>query len=198
MRYDTEHKERTRNRVLREAAKAIRSKGPHRIGVAEVMARAGLTHGGFYAHFSSKDELVIAAVAQMFDEAMVNYGRLAAGKAPAAALCAYIDFYLSPRHRDARDAGCPLPALSADLPRLGAPARRRFAQGVAALTAGLADRLARLGRADAEALAASALAEMAGALALARGVADAKQSNAILTHSRDSVKRRLGLAGADA
>ena len=60
MRYDSEHKERTRARVLKEAAKAIRAEGPHRVGVAAMMAKAGLTHGGFYAHFVSKDDLGVA------------------------------------------------------------------------------------------------------------------------------------------
>jgi TetR/AcrR family transcriptional repressor of nem operon len=61
MRYDGDHKQKTRERVLKEAAKAIRAEGPHRIAVAGVMAKAGLTHGGFYAHFKSKDDLVEAA-----------------------------------------------------------------------------------------------------------------------------------------
>src|SRR3989475_10605015 len=69
MRYDDNHKERTRARLLAEAAAAIRSKGAERVGVAEVMAGAGLTPGGFYAHFTSKDDLVTAAVTYMFDAA---------------------------------------------------------------------------------------------------------------------------------
>jgi TetR/AcrR family transcriptional repressor of nem operon len=62
MRYDDNHKERTRSRVLAEAAAAIRSKGAERVGVAEVMAGAGLTHGGFYAHFKPKDDLLTEAI----------------------------------------------------------------------------------------------------------------------------------------
>ena len=80
MRYDSEHKERTRARVVKEAAKAIRAEGPHRVGVAGVMAKAGLTHGGFYAHFASKDDLVGAAMSQMFDEASVKFDRQTAGR----------------------------------------------------------------------------------------------------------------------
>ena len=80
MRYDSEHKERTRARVVKEAAKAIRAEGPHRAGVAGIMAKAGLTHGGFYAHFVSKDDLVVAAMSQMFDEASVKFDRLTAGR----------------------------------------------------------------------------------------------------------------------
>jgi TetR/AcrR family transcriptional repressor of nem operon len=197
MRYDSEHKERTRFRVLKEAAKAIRAEGPHRVGVAGVMAEAGLTHGGFYAHFASKDDLVVAAMSQMFDEASAKFDSLTAGKPPAAALRAYIDFYLSRRHRDARDTGCPLPSLSADLPRLGVAARRQFAAGIAGLTAAIAGLLSALGRPDAGMLASSALAEMVGALSLARSVADPRQSDAILKASRDGLKLRLGLGEPD-
>src|SRR5947209_6791399 len=66
MRYQPDHKEKTRRRVLEEATKAIRRQGPHRLGIARVMKQAGLTHGGFYAHFSSKDALVSAAIAGLF------------------------------------------------------------------------------------------------------------------------------------
>ena len=197
MRYDSEHKERTRTRVLKEAAKAIRAEGPHRVGVAGVMAEAGLTHGGFYAHFASKDDLVVAAMSQMFDEASAKFDSLTAGKPPAAALRAYIDFYLSRQHRDARDTGCPLPSLSADLPRLGVAARQQFAAGIAGLTAAIAGLLAALGRPDAGMLASSALAEMVGALSLARSVAGPRQSDAILKASRDGLKLRLELLEPD-
>jgi len=197
VRYDSEHKERTRARVLKEAAKAIRAEGPHRVGVAAMMGKAGLTHGGFYAHFASKDDLVVAAMSRMFDEASAKFDRLTAGKPPAAALRAYIDFYLSRQHRDARDTGCPLPSLSADFPRLGVAARRQFAAGLAGLTARVEGLLSALGWPDAETLASSALAEMAGALSMARGVADPKQSDAILKASRNALKLRFGLVESD-
>ena len=203
MRYDGEHKQKTRERVLKEAAKAIRADGPHRIAVAGVMAKAGLTHGGFYAHFESKDDLVAAAIDTMFGEAKSRFGRETAqpGDAEAASrparpqdrLIRYIDFYLSAAHRDARTTGCPLPALAADLPRLAQASRERYGQGVAALTQLIADALLALNRPDAPALATSALAEMVGALSLARAVADPAQSDAILDASRTALKRRLGL-----
>ena len=195
MRYDAEHKERTRNRVLSEAARAIRAEGPHRVAVAEVMAKAGLTHGGFYAHFASKDELVVAAVTRMFDEALASFYRLTKGKPPAEALRAYLDMYLSTRHRDSRATGCPMPALAADLPRLDAPARDQFAIGVSRLTAAVAGLLSALGHADPEGLSSSAFAEMVGALSLSRGVADPAQSAAILRRSHGRLKTRLGIEG---
>jgi TetR/AcrR family transcriptional repressor of nem operon len=193
MRYDAEHKQKTRERVLKEAAKAIRAEGPHQVGVAEVMAKAGLTHGGFYAHFRSKDDLVAAAIGQMFAEGAERMAREYKGRTPAEALGAYVDFYLSPRHRDYRDAGCPLPFLAADAPRLTEAARARFAQGVAELEVKLAASLAALGHADPADEAASMLAEMVGALSLARAEPEAGRSDRILERSRTALKRRFGL-----
>src|SRR5262249_7239599 len=159
-------------------AKAIRASGPHKIGVAGVMARAGLTHGGFYAHFASKDELVAAAIGQTFEEGARRYAQVTEGREPAQALAAYVDFYLSAAHRDARSSGCPVPFMSADLPRLARPARERFASGVAQLTERLAALLAQLGHAHAAAEASSMFAELVGALSLARAEPDAARSDA--------------------
>ena len=195
MRYDAEHKQKTRERVLQEAAKAIREEGPHRIGVAGVMAKAGLTHGGFYAHFKSKDDLVTAAIGHMFERSVGRRIRETEGREPAAGLNAYIDFYLSAGHRDSRTSGCPMAALAADLPRLNTDAQTCFAAGVAAATAGIADLLTKLGRDAPEDLAASAIAELVGALSLARAEPDKDRSDAMLDRSKRLLKSRLGLEG---
>src|SRR5262245_31906728 len=120
MRYDSEHKERTRQRVLTEAAAAIRAHGPDGIGVAGLMAKAGLTHGGFYAHFKSKDDLVAQAISHMFEESRQRFLTHTDHADPAVALSRYIDMYVSERHRDTPEHGCPLPALSGDLARMPA------------------------------------------------------------------------------
>jgi TetR/AcrR family transcriptional repressor of nem operon len=193
MRYDADHKQKTRERVLKVAAKAIRAEGPHKIGVAAVMAEAGLTHGGFYAHFASKDDFVAAAVGQMFLEGRAKLDRAMEGRSPAQGLATYLDFYLSAAHRDTRTSGCPLPFLSADAPRLAAPSREQFAQGVAGLTARLAQVLTEMDRPDAEETAGSMLSEMVGAVSLARAEPDPVRSDAILARTRASLTRRLGL-----
>lgn len=193
MRYDAEHKQKTRERVLVEAAKAIRADGPHKIGVAAVMAKAGLTHGGFYAHFESKDDFIAAAIGQMFVEGRARLDKALDGRSVEQGLSAYIDFYLSGAHRDTRSTGCPLPFLSADAPRLPQPSRKRFAQGVAGLTDRLTSALESLGQDQAEETAASMLSELVGAVALARAEPDPTRSDAILARSRAALKRRLRL-----
>src|SRR5262245_54121283 len=166
MRYDSEHKERTRRKVLSEAAAAIREHGPERISVADLMAKAGLTHGGFYAHFKSKDELVAHAISQMFEERQEFLKSCVEGREPTAGIEKYIDHYLSMRHRADIPRGCPMPSMSGDLARLPLQARKRFAEGVEGLTQAVATVLRELKKPDPEELASSMLAEMSGALAL--------------------------------
>ena len=193
MRYGAEHKQQTRERVLAQAAKAIREDGPHQLGVADVMAKAGLTHGGFYAHFKSRDELVAAAVGQMFIDSGAPKALADEGHTAAEVLNGYLDFYLSARHRDSRITGCPLPYLAADAPRLPEPVRTAFSAGVAGLRGMLGRQLARLGLANASEEAASMLAEMVGALSLARAEPDPTLSDAILDISKRALKRRFKL-----
>lgn len=193
MRYDSERKQQTREKVLKVAARAIRAQGPHQVGVAAIMSKAGLTHGGFYAHFASKDDLIAAAIEQMFVDVRTRMQRELGDKPPAEGLAAYIDFYLSTQHRDAVAHGCPLPALAPELPRLERRARQTFAAGVAHMTARIAGQLAAIGHKDAQDMASSVVAELVGALALARAEPDAKQSERLLAASRRQLKLRLGL-----
>ena len=142
MRYAEDHKQATRASVLKAASRVIRQNGPDRVAVAGIMAEVGLTHGGFYAHFASKDDLLVQAIGQMFVEASDNFEYRVKDLPPAQALTVYFDFYLSADHRDRRDRGCPLPALSPDLPRLPAGSRETYGKGVAGLTSKIAGRLA--------------------------------------------------------
>jgi TetR/AcrR family transcriptional repressor of nem operon len=155
------------------------------------MADAGLTHGGFYAHFASKEDLIAASIEEMFRQGSGRFEAETAGVSTTEGLARYIDFYLSAAHRDSRGLGCPLPYLAADAPRLTGKSREAFAVGVARLTERLAGKVGELGRAGAEA--ASMLAELVGALSLARAEPDSDRSDAILDVSRAALKRRFGL-----
>jgi TetR/AcrR family transcriptional repressor of nem operon len=194
MRYEAEHKERTRQQILAEAASAIKAKGPDRVGVAEVMARVGLTQGGFYAHFKSKDDLIAHAISFMFDQNYVRmFQRQTEGREPADALRAFVNAYLSTTHRDAPDRGCALAALSGDLARLPEAARVRFSAGAERLVDNIAKLLKKLGTRQPDVLAHSVVAEMVGALALSRAVSDKALSESMLSASREAVKARLGV-----
>jgi TetR/AcrR family transcriptional repressor of nem operon len=193
MRYDAQHRERTRATILKEAANAIRAKGPDGVGVAALMKQAGLTHGGFYAHFKSKDDLVAAAIEVMFDEARNRFDGARAAVDPRQALSAYVGFYLSPLHRDSRGKGCPIAALSGDISRLEPHGRERFGRGVATLAGWLGQMLGAHGIPDAEAAGRSMLSELVGALLLSRAVADPRESSAILASADASIRARYRL-----
>src|SRR5262249_12460781 len=122
-----------------------------------------------------------------------SFWRPPEGRAPADALSSYIDAYLAPSHRDDRAHSCPLAALSGDLPNMPAVARARFADGTERLVGAFAKLVKKLGAKNAEALAWSAIAEMAGVLALSRSVADADTAAAFRRNSRAMVRSRLRL-----
>lgn len=193
MRYGSEHKQRTHDKVVKAAANAIRLHGPDKIGVAGLMSKVGLTHGGFYAHFKSKDELIAEAIDYMFEERYETFQKCFQGVTVAQGLDQYVELYLSALHRDRRDKGCPLVSLSGDVARLPLAARKRFEAGVARLVDAIAKVLLVMGHSKAEAMAASAVSEMVGAVALSRAVPDAALAEQILAASRGSIKKRLGL-----
>ena len=193
MRYSEDHKEKTRAKVVRAAARAIRQRGPEGISVAEIMSEVGLTHGGFYAHFPSKEALVVAAVEAAFEDRRDHFIRAGEGLSPADQLSQFVDSYVSAAHRDRPERGCPVTTLSIDLPRQGGAARAAFDAGVNRLILRLASHLTAGGPGDREALAGSLLAEMAGAVVLARAISDPIHSDRLLDECRRSVKRRMGL-----
>jgi TetR/AcrR family transcriptional repressor of nem operon len=193
VRYSGEHKAQTRRRVLQEAAAAIRSDGVDRLGVAQVMARAGLTHGGFYAHFASKDDLVTQAIEFMFEDRYAAFFANLDDTDPRVALTRFVDRYVSMRHRNAIDAACPVPVLAGQVPHLPEAARARFRLALDRLTGGVAGLLARMGAADVEITATAAIAEMVGAIAMARVEPDDAKAQRLLDTVRASVKTRLSL-----
>lgn len=187
MRYSAEHRAESRQRILKEAAREIRAKGVEAMGVAAVMARAKLTHGGFYAHFGSRDDLIAEAIGTMFDDVRGRFDQELSRDNPRAALAAYIRLYLTPAHRNSAERGCPLAALASEAQRLPKAARIRFGEGVSTLVGRLADALGRCGEPLPEQAARAMLSQLVGALALARAVSDRDQSLAILEAARDNL-----------
>ncbi len=198
MRYSESHKDETHKKLLMAAGRMLRAKGPDGFAVAEVMKDAGLTHGGFYAHFKSKDALMAEALSGVFARAKDKYARAVEDLPPRPALGAYIDFYVSPAHRDNAGNGCPITALNSDMPRQSKKLRGIFDAGVQSLVSGLARRIEAAGiEGDAQALAASVLSAMAGAVAVSRAVSDKRLSDEMLETARASIKARLGVSDVD-
>lgn len=183
----------TRERVLKAAAAAIRSEGPERVSIAGIMSEVGLTHGGFYYHFASREDFIAAAIGQMFQDCHDRLRRETTSRLPADALAAYVEFYLSPAHRDTTEVGCPVPFLSSEASHLSTGSRRRFASGVAGVIEVLAGFFRQLGRSDPDAEALSLLSELAGALALARAEPDPALSAAMLATTKITLKRKVRL-----
>jgi len=179
----------TRQRILDEAARVMRETGTEGIGVAALMKRVGLTHGGFYAHFASREELVEEVLKHMFAESD-TFRPAKSVTQPATQLADFIDSYLSEAHRNAPAQGCPLAALVSEMAHLPQPTRQIFAQGFTTLHADLTQILRALKLPEAESLASSMLAEMVGALALARACPDAERASQMLQRSRDALKQR--------
>jgi TetR/AcrR family transcriptional regulator, transcriptional repressor for nem operon len=193
MRYDTEHKQRTHQKLIEEASAAIRLSGPDNISVASLMAKVGLTHGGFYAHFKSKDELVAETITYMLEDRIIAFEKSLEGPDLTEALSSYIDAYLSPMHRDARDKGCALTALNGDVARMSDDTKARFELGIERTLNILSDALSKLQILNPKELASSVLTEMVGALAISRTLSNLELSSWLLDNTRASVKKRIGL-----
>ena len=193
MRYDADHKARTRLRLLTEAAILLRENGPDGLSVATLMSRQGRTHGGFYAHFESKDDLIEHAVGTMFDKTCDRFATQTRGLAPVDGLLAYIDYYLSPTHINRPGQGCPIPACGGDVARLGAEARRRFEDGVRRLQDLIAVQLEMAGVESmrAQAAAVALLTQLAGGVVMARAVKSSDMQAHIAEMARSNVLMAL-------
>lgn len=185
MRYPPNQKLVTRRRIVAAASAAFRERGVEGMGLDEIMRRAGLTHGGFYAHFRDKSELVAEACANAFDAAVVNLDRIAALPTAAARARLLIDSYLSKHHRDNRGSGCLIVAVGADMARLTGAAREGFAKGFALHLSRLENAL-RLSSdsADNHDRVTHLMSSLVGALLFARATNDPVRSDTLLASSR--------------
>ncbi|MGJ4856882.1 TetR/AcrR family transcriptional regulator [Labrys sp. La1] len=189
MRYDKGHKDETHRHILETAALRLLRDGIDGTGIAPLMADAGLTHGGFYSHFASKDALVREAVTHTLTQRRGKLRRSAErADDPIEGL---IRYYLRPIHRDTPGQGCAIAALSGEIARQSEKTRAAFTEELFGSIGVIADHLP---GGDAEARRSTALAIMAllaGTLQLARVVPDPEQSNAIL---ENGVEAALKLA----
>ncbi len=190
-----EHKRQTRERIVRTASRAFRAGGVERTGIADLMQQAGLTHGGFYAHFPSKDALVAEACAAGLEESSETLLAVAAKAPPGEELRAIIVNYLSPRHRDAPATGCVVAALAAELSHEPVAVRARFTAALDTYFARLERYLPGIDEHARRDHLRVLFSGMAGALALARAVTDQQESDRILAAAREFYTRAFTGAG---
>jgi TetR/AcrR family transcriptional repressor of nem operon len=170
---------RNRERIIEVAAKLFRKRGFDGVGVADLMKSAGLTHGGFYGHFASKEDLMVQACARAMEDSLEALQQ-AAQQGGENAFSAVTSAYLTRAHRDQPDEGCVLAALGAEAARRGSLVRGVFTQGVRSMV----NALTRLAQGKSKRLkrerALATVASMVGALVLARAVDDAELSDEVL------------------
>jgi TetR/AcrR family transcriptional repressor of nem operon len=180
MRYAPGHKEEVRQNVVKAASRALRREGLEGVSIPALMKKAGLTHGGFYAHFKNRDELVAEAVRVAAEETAARV--LNGGEG---GLQAVLDAYLSPEHVERPANGCVLAALGSEARLQHAPVRRAFAETARGFLGHLQGTLHPAG--ESQRLSDNTLAlaaRMVGAVVLARLVDDQPLANQILKAAR--------------
>jgi AcrR family transcriptional regulator len=190
MRYDREHKQATRQRIIQTAGRRLKRDGIDGSGVATLMADAGLTNGAFYAHFSSKDELVATVIADQLREQCEGLGALPPGRDGLEQL---VRFYLSAGHRENPQEGCPSAALLEEIGRGAETTRQAYTDGMLTVADSIAERLAPDDPQSARVRALGIVAVMAGTLQMSRAVADQQLADAILDQG---IQNTLTLLGA--
>jgi TetR/AcrR family transcriptional regulator, transcriptional repressor for nem operon len=179
MRVSREQVAENRRKILEAAGRLFRAKGFEAVTVAEVMRAAGLTHGGFYGHFGSKDDLI----AQTLAHALL-VGEERQGSRDEVDLARYAASYLSPRHRDNLAGGCPTAALGADAIRQSPDARAAMTEGLRRQIERLSEGAPGASAAERRRAAVGSWAAMVGAVILARLSDDPRLSDEVLEQTR--------------
>lgn len=172
-------KEVTHERIVEVASRAIRRSGYDGTGVADIMKEAGLTHGGFYAHFASRDALLAEAGDRAGADAVALATKVAASAPPGQAVRAIMEAYLSPEHIASIERGCPVSALASEMPRQAAEVRHAATVHIKEMVDLLARQMPDWGQPQAHEQAMALLASLIGTTMLARAVDDPKLSAAL-------------------
>ena len=179
MRVSREKFAESRKRILDAAATLFRETGFDGIGLSDIMKAAGLTHGGFYGHFGSKEDLEAQALSLALARSVADWSQLV-DSAAARPLAALAGQYFSADHRENVGEGCPFAALGSDTARRGERVRSAFTAGLEPFLALLSNVIPRRSKAQRRRKAIAILAEMVGAMILARAVNDPALSDEIL------------------
>jgi len=186
-------KEKSHRRIVKTAAARFRERGVDGIGLADLMKEADLTHGGFYGHFASREELVAEAVECALHDGGEAVAAVASTKQPpAAVLGLLVDAYLGLAHRDGLATSCAVTTMANDVARSNARARSAYTKQVEIYLELLAKLIATEKRKSRRAKAIAALATLVGAVSMSRAVNDEKLSRELLKSVADELKAQLG------
>jgi len=185
MRYPAKQKQETRERIVRAASRRFRGRGEQRVAIADLMRELHLTHGGFYRHFASKEDLFVESIATGFAEIAERHAHAAEAGPPGSELRSIIERYLSPEHCANPAEGCPLAALASEIARHPRASRVRFDRAIHDSMQVLAQFLPGSTEGERQRNCAVLFSGMAGALSLARVVADEEMRQSILQGARE-------------
>jgi TetR/AcrR family transcriptional regulator, transcriptional repressor for nem operon len=187
MGHSQSEKKNNHERIVRIAAKRLREKGLEAVAIADVMKEVGLTVGGFYKHFNSRDDLVVEAL-QAASGSWRRPGQQTASGGPSAKLAGLVDDYLSEKHRDRPGSGCLIAALAGDVARSNKRVRALATERIRSALELIAGLLPGKNKESARKQAALIFSALVGALALSRAVSDESFSDEILQSVRELLK----------
>ena len=177
----------TRKRIVKAAGAEFAANGISEAALARVMAAAGLTHGGFYRHFASKDQLVLEACSKTLLSLVASLELLINGKPHEQALPLLVDRYVSRAHRNQPRTGCPLAALGSELARTDKKTRRAATEGFLQLSRLIAGHLETVPVHERAERSMAIVSAMVGAVTLARIAPDSRISDSVLVATRDYI-----------
>lgn len=180
MRYGSEHKAKTRERIIRAAGLAFRKKGYRGIGLGDLMGSVGLTTGGFYAHFKSKDDLFAQSIHKAFEASRALFLKDMTSMTSASWLKEATRRYLSRQHRDDMEKGCPLPPLSSDIARAGSKVKQAFEEEFMAIVSEFEKHMSPEASLSPREQALALLSTLVGSLILSRAMHNRALSDQIL------------------
>ena len=186
----------TKERILSTASKMFLEKGLEAVGMRDIMSAAGLTPGGFYRHFESKEELIAEANRAAFDRLLAMFETQTAGMQAAEALDRIVWLYLNQSQGEGNSFRCPLSMIGGELSHCEPQVRAVAVDGYQRLVQLVADRLTELGRDDAFAAASGVVSTMTGAVMLANIALDNAKAKAILSNAHAAVKALLDPTGS--
>jgi TetR/AcrR family transcriptional regulator, transcriptional repressor for nem operon len=189
MRYQPEHKAEVHQKIVKDASRRVRAEGMNGAAVAAVMRDTGLTHGGFYKHFSSKDQLLLESLHEAFHEIGDTLARAAEQAQPGTAWKAIIKTYLDPEYCEHVERGCPLPALAPELARADQSMRGPILGELIHYKERMVPFMPGRRRADKERAFFAIFSTMAGAIEIARILPRAEMRAKVLASARDFLLR---------